>query len=276
MLGDDHENSALCTWYSTLYVRTIMLIAITREVSPGIEHCELTHLQRQPIDVDVARAQHRQYESCLAELGCQIQRLPPEPDLPDSVFVEDAAIVLDELAIITRPGAESRRAETASIARALEKYRVLRVIEPPGTLDGGDVLRVGKMLYVGLSSRSSTEGTGQLRTLVKPFGYTVQAVKITGCLHLKSAVTQVSENTLLVNRGWLGVSAFGGMELLDVAPSEPMGANALLVGQTVIYPSAYERTRERLEGRGIALRVVDASELAKAEGGVTCCSLIIE
>jgi dimethylargininase len=251
-----------------------MHIAITRDVSPGIEHCELTHLERQPIDVDVARAQHWQYESCLAELGCEVHRLPAEPDLPDSVFVEDTAIVLDELAIITRPGAESRRAETASVARALEAYRELHAIEPPGTLDGGDVLRVGRVLYVGLSSRSSREGIKQLRALVEPSGYTVQPVEITGCLHLKSAVTQVGENTLLVNRDWVDVGAFGGLELVDVAPSEQMGANALLIGQMVIYPSAYERTRERLEGLGIATRTVDASELAKAEGGVTCCSLI--
>lgn len=252
-----------------------MLIAITRDVSPGIERCELTHLERQPIDVDVARAQHRQYESCLAELGCRVHRLPAEPDLPDSVFVEDTAIVLDELAVITRPGAEPRRAETASAARALEAYRELRAIEPPGTLDGGDVLRVGRVLYVGLSSRSSPTGIEQLRTVLEPFGYKVQPVEITGCLHLKSAVTQVGENTLLVNRDWVDVSAFGGLELVDVAPSEPMGANALLIGRTVVYPLAYERTWERLEGRGIAVRAVDASELAKAEGGVTCCSLIV-
>jgi dimethylargininase len=251
-------------------------VAITRQVSPSIGRCELTHLAREVINVAVAREQHRQYESCLADLGCQVHRLPLEPELPDSVFVEDAAIVLDDVAIITRPGAESRRRETASVAKALQAYRKLCHIEPPGTLDGGDVLRVGKKMYVGLSGRSSRAGIEQLRGFVEPLGYTVAAVEMAGCLHLKSAVTQVGGNTLLVNRAWVDVSAFEGMELVDVAPTEPMGGNALLVGEAVVYPIAYVKTRERLEGRGIEVRAVDVSELAKAEGGVTCCSLIFD
>jgi dimethylargininase len=253
-----------------------VLVAITRPVSPSIERCELTHLARQAIDIDVAGEQHRQYESCLAGLGCQIHHLPVEPELPDCVFVEDTAIVLDELAIITRPGVESRRPETASVAQALRAYRELSYIESPGTLDGGDVLRVGKRMYVGLSGRSSRAGIEQLRGFVEPWGYTVAAVEVAGCLHLKSAVTQVGPNTLLVNRAWVGVSAFEGMELVDVASTEPMGGNALLIGKAVVYPMAYSKTRERLEDRGIEVRAVDVSELAKAEGGVTCCSLIFK
>ncbi len=251
-----------------------MLVAITRDVSPSIERCEITHVVRAPIDVDVARAQHRAYERRLVDLGCEIHRLPVEPDLPDSVFVEDAAIVLDELAVITRPGAESRRPETLSVARALEAYRSLRHIEPPGTLDGGDVLRVGRTLYVGLSGRTNEAGIAQLRRCVTSYGYAVETVPIERCLHLKSAVTQVGENTLLVNRNWVRGEAFVGMELVDVAPSEPMAANALLIGDIVIYPEAHVATRKRLEERGIDVRAVDVSELAKAEGGVTCCSLV--
>lgn len=253
-----------------------MLVAITRRVSPGIERCELTHLAREAIDIDVAGEQHRQYERCLAGLGCEIHRLSVEPELPDSVFVEDTAIVLDELAILTRPGAESRRRETASVAQALRAYRELRHIESPGTLDGGDVLRVGQRMYVGLSGRSNRAGVEQLRGFVEALGYTVEAVEMGGCLHLKSAVTQVGPNTLLLNRAWVDASVFGGMELVDVAPTEPMGGNALLVGQAVVYPLAYSRTRKRLEDRGIEVRAVDVSELAKAEGGVTCCSLIFK
>ena len=252
-----------------------MLVAITRQVSPSIERCELTHLAREAIDVDVAREQHRQYENCLTGLGCEIHRLPLEPELPDSVFVEDTAIVLDELAIVTRPGVESRRRETPSVAKALQAYRKLCHIEPPGTLDGGDVLRVGKKMYIGLSGRSSRAGIEQLCGFVEPFGYTVEAVEMEGCLHLKSAVTQVGRNTLLVNRAWVDVGVFEGMELVDVAPTEPMGGNALLIGEAVVYPMAYSKTRERLEDRGIEVRAVDMSELAKAEGGVTCCSLIL-
>lgn len=253
-----------------------MLIAITREVSPRIAECELTHLAREPINLERARAQHRQYEELLVELGCKLVRLPAEPELPDSVFVEDTAIVLDELAIITRPGAESRRAETASVAEALKPYRKVLRIEPPGTLDGGDVLRVGKILYVGQSERSNREGIEQLRRILAPFGYSVTAVELHDCLHLKSAVIQVADNTLLINRAWADACVFDSYRQIEVDPLEPFAANSLLIGNTVIYPEAFPKTRKRLEARGINVCIVDASELAKAEGGVTCCSLIFK
>lgn len=252
-----------------------MRIAITREVSPSIAECELTHLAREPIDVVRARAQHREYEELLVKLGCKLMRLPAEADLPDSVFVEDAAVVLDELAVITRPGAESRRSETVSVAAALKPYRKLFHIQPPGTLDGGDVLRIGKALYVGLSKRSNREGVKQLRRILAQFRYSVTAVELHDCLHLKSAVTQVAENTLLINRAWTEARAFDSFRLIDVVPSEPFAANALLVDEAVIYPAAFPETRKRLETQGIKVHSVDASELAKAEGGVTCCSLIL-
>ena len=250
-------------------------IAITREVSPKIAECELTHLERQVIDVENARRQHQQYEDALAALGCQVQRLPVEPDLPDSVFVEDAAIVLDELAVITRPGAESRQPETVSIARALQPYRKLAFIQPPGTLDGGDVLRVGKALYVGLSGRSNPAGIEQLRSILEPYGYSVQGVELHDCLHLKTAVTQVAEDTLLINPAWVDGSAFGKMKFIEVHPQEAFAANTVWIGDAVIHPAAFPLTRQRLEAAGIKVYVVDASELAKAEGGVTCCSLIL-
>ncbi len=254
-----------------------MRLAITREVSPSIGDCELSHLARVPIDLDAARAQHRQYEECLAAVGCRIYRLPAEPSLPDAVFVEDTAVVLDELAIITRPGAASRRDETRAPADALWPYRRrLAPIEAPGTLDGGDVLPIGKKLLVGLSNRSNEAGIQQLRCLAGPFGYSVEGVQVKGCLHLKSAVTQVAENTLLINREWVDSGAFEGMELVDVDPGEPFGGNALLVGDTVIYPAGYPATRRRLEDRGIRVKAVDVAELGKAEGGVTWCSLIFD
>ena len=251
-----------------------MHIAITREVSPAIVNCELTHLARMPIDLERARSQHRQYEQLLGELGCQLVRLPAEPDLPDSVFVEDTAIVLDELAVITLPGAASRRAETGSIADALKQYRKLAYIEPPGTLDGGDVLQVGKTLYVGLSSRSDSHAAEQLRRILAPLGYSVIAVHLHECLHLKTAVTRVSDGTLLINRTWVDADVFAPMHCIDVDPSEPFAANAVCVGNVLAYPTAFPKTRDRLVARGIHVRTVDASELAKAEGGVTCCSLL--
>jgi dimethylargininase len=252
-----------------------MLLAITRQVSPSIAQCELTHLEREPIDLELARKQHAAYESCLAELGCRVRSLPAEPDLPDAVFVEDAAIVLDELAIITRPGAPSRRAETVSIEKALAPYRIIRRIEPPGTLDGGDVLRIGSALYVGVSGRSDAAGIEQLRAHIKPFGYSVIAVPVQGCLHLKSAVTQVGPATVLINRQWVDPGYFTGLEWIDVSPEEPRGANALFVDGPVVYPADFPRTALRLDRAGINVRTVGVSELAKAEGGVTCCSLLV-
>lgn len=251
-----------------------MLMAITRGVSARITECELTHVTREPIDLRRAQTQHRQYEELLEELGCKLLRLPAEPDLPDSVFVEDTAIVLDQLAVITRPGAESRRAEINSVADVLNRYRKLFHIKSPGTLDGGDVLQVGKTLYVGQSHRSNAQGIEQLRRILSLYGYSVVAVKLHDCLHLKSAVTQVAVDTLLINRNWVDADAFGPMQLIDVAPSEAFGANSVRIGKTLVYPAAFPETRERLEAHGVDMRTVDASELAKAEGGVTCCSLV--
>ena len=253
-----------------------MLIAITREVSRSITQCELTHMQRVQIDLELAREQHKRYQQALSELGCKVISLAEQPDLPDSVFVEDVAIVLDECAVITRPGAESRQPESVSVASKLSEYRKLSYIEAPGTLDGGDVLRLGKNLYVGLSGRSNSDAIEQLRARIAPFGYTVKAVEVSGCLHLKSAVTRVAENTLLLNPEWIAPDWFGGLQIIPVHPAEPYAGNALLLNESVIYPAAFPATGERLESAGICLARVDVSELAKAEGAVTCCSLIFE
>jgi dimethylargininase len=251
-----------------------MLIAITRQISPRFTECELTHLDRQPIDLDLARVQHHQYEAALREIGCEVITLPPESDLPDSVFVEDAALVFDEIAVTTRLGADSRKPEVESIARALSPYRTLQFIQPPGTLDGGDVLRVGKIVYVGLSSRSNRSAAEQLQSRLAPYSYIVKDVEVTGCLHLKSAVTQVSEDTLLINPAWIDRSIFGDMRFIEVDEGELSAANAVWIDDTVIYPSSFPKTQRRLEEHGVKLKIVDATEVAKAEGAVTCCSLI--
>ena len=253
-----------------------MLAAITRKASPRMSECELTHLARVPIDVKRAAEQHLAYEQQLEALGCRVTSLPAEPELPDSVFVEDAAVVFDELAILARPAAESRRAEVASVGKALEAHRSLAHIEAPGTLDGGDVLTAGKKVFVGLSRRTNQAGIEQMRALLEPHGYSVVGAPVERCLHLKSAVSQVAEKTLLINPAWLEPDAFGDFELIEVDAAEPFAANALLVNGAVIYPVAYARTRKRLEERGIRVVAAEVSELAKAEGGVTCCSLIFE
>jgi dimethylargininase len=251
-----------------------MHIALTREISPAMARCELTHLARVPIDLDAARAQHAAYERALTDLGCAMHRLASGPEMPDAVFIEDTAVVLDEVAVITRPGAGSRRPETEAVTEALSRYRPLHAIGPPGTLDGGDVLRIGRRLFVGASGRTNAAGIAQLRTLLDPYGYTVEAVPVRGCLHLKTAVTAVGEALLLLNPDWIDPAPFVGFEVIEVALDEPFAANALLVGETILFAAHCPRTRDRLEQRGLRVRPVPADELAKAEGGVTCCSLI--
>lgn len=253
-----------------------MLTAITREVSPNITRCELTHYEREPIDLARAQVQHRKYQDCLASLGCKVIALPAKPDLPDSVFVEDTALVLDELAVILRPGALSRQPETPSIAEALRLYRTLLHLDPPGTIDGGDVLRVGKQIFVGLSSRSNAAGVEQLRNLLKPYGYEVEGMPVRGCLHLKSAVTQVAPDALLINPAWVDAAVLPPLKRIEVDSAEPSAANGLVINGTVIYPANFPATRERLQAHGITLCLVDISELAKAEAAVTCCSLIFD
>jgi dimethylargininase len=251
-----------------------MLTAITRAVSPAIVNCQLTFVARQPIDLAKAQQQHRAYEQLLQNAGARLISLPAEPALPDSMFVEDPAIVLDELAVILPLGTESRRAEGITLALALAKFRKLAYVNQPGTMEGGDVLRVGRRLFVGLSSRTNAEGIRHLAAILAPHGYDVIGVPVTGCLHLKSAVTYVGRNTLLANRAWFDATALSGFDWIEVDPQEPHAANALALGDTVILPASFPRTRTRLEAAGFRVTPLDISELQKAESGLTCSSLL--
>jgi dimethylargininase len=246
------------------------MIAITRDVSSNVSQGEVTHLERTPVDFRRAAEQHERYRALLATLGCDVVSIEGDAAYPDCVFIEDTAVVLDDLAVITRPGAESRRGEVDAVADVLAKYRPLARIEAPGKLDGGDVLVLDDRIYVGRSHRSNDEGIAQLRTLT---GREVVAVETQGALHLKTAITRVAHDTLLVNREWVDVAPFAGWSFIDVDPSEPFGANAVLVNETVIYPAAFVKTRAKLAH--LDVRTVDADELAKVEGGVTCCSLLL-
>lgn len=240
-----------------------------------MSECELTHLARTPIDVQAARAQHAAYEALLTSLGCDVRRVGSAPTYPDAVFIEDTAIVLDDVAVITRPGAESRRGETAAVADALAPLRRLVHIESPGTLDGGDVLVIGRAVYVGMTARTNAAGIAQLRTVLAPFGYAIKGVPVTGCLHLKTAVTALDDQTVLLNPSWVSASVFAAYRVLTVDPDEPMAANVLRIGASLVYGAAYPRTLARIRAAGFAPVTVDASELAKAEGAVTCCSLVL-
>jgi dimethylargininase len=253
-----------------------MLTAITRAVSPAIVNCELTFVARQPIDLAKAKTQHRAYQQLLEKCGARVISLPAEPALPDSMFVEDPAIVLQDLAVILPLGTETRRAEGASIAQALSKFRKLAYVELPGTAEGGDILQAGRRVFAGLSSRTNAEGIRQLAAILAPHGYEVISVKVTGCLHLKSAVTYIGRNTLLANRAWFDTKPFSGFEWIDVDPPEAHAANALAIHDTVIFPASFTRTRARIEQAGFHVTPLDISELQKAESGLTCSSLLFD
>lgn len=253
-----------------------MLTAITRSVSPSINDCELSFISRQPIDLAIARRQHHAYQQSLSSLGARVISLPAEADLPDSMFVEDTALVLDELAIIFPLGTQTRRREAATIAAALAPFRKLSYVQLPGMIEGGDILRLQQKLYVGLTERSNREGISQLTQIVAPHGYQVVGVPVKGCLHLKSAVTFLGNKTLLANRAWFDSSHFAGYQWLDVDPAEPHAGNALALAGAVLFPACFTRTRARILSRGFKVTPLDISELQKAESGLTCSSLLFE
>ena len=253
-----------------------MLTAITRPVSSSINQCELSFHARQPIDVAKAIAQHKAYQDCLAQLGVRVVSLPAEPELPDAVFVEDPVVIVDEVAVISIMGAPSRRPEASSLVDTLSRYRPIKFLVEPATLDGGDVLRAGRFVFVGLSQRTNREAFSQLSDMLGGYGYHVQPVEVRGCLHLKSACSYIGSNTMLVNRSWIEAERLHAFELIDVPDEEPAAANALLVKDVVIIPASFPKTRALLEERGFRVETIDLSELQKAEAGVTCTSLIFK
>ncbi|HKM65773.1 MAG TPA: arginine deiminase family protein [Candidatus Acidoferrum sp.] len=236
----------------------------------------MSFIDRKPIDMEKARAQHYAYEALLEKLGARVISLAEERDLPDSMFVEDPAVVLDEVAVICPLGTETRRKEAASIAAALVPYRKLAHVKLPGTLEGGDVLQTGKKIFVGLTQRSNAEGIRQLAVIAANYGYDLTAVPVTGCLHLKSAVTYLGRNALLGNREWFQWKRFEGFDWVDVDPTEPHAGNALAVGETIVFPASFPKTRARIEAKGFRVEPLDISELQKAESGLTCSSLLFD
>ena len=257
-----------------------MPIAFTRAVSPRLADCELTHLQRTPIDVAKADAQHSAYERALEQAGYDVVRLPALPDHPDGVFVEDTALILDGHAIILRPGAASRAAETSSTAAGLASHFELHRVND-GHVDGGDVLRIGRMLHVGLSTRTDARGIAALREIARSIGFDVVRAALQDCLHLKTGATLAGADrdgdpVLLHHRDSVDPSQFGDVKPLAVDPLEPAAANCLRAGDHVILPAGNPRTAEALRDRGFNVVELDVSELQKAEAGVTCMSLIAD
>ncbi len=255
-----------------------MLMAITRDVSSSINNCELSFHPRQAIDIAKAIAQHQAYQRSLVELGVRLVSLPAAPDLPDAVFVEDPAVVVDEVAIISNMGALSRRPEAASLAETLAQYRPLKFLVEPATLDGGDVLHVERTIFVGLSRRTNREAISQLSDILRPYDYEVKPVAVRGCLHLKSACSYLGRGVVLLSQSMIDAEPLRDFELIDVPKEEAGGANALLIDEVVLMPASFPKTRSLLEERGSwrQVRTLDLSELQKAEAGVTCTSLIFQ
>jgi dimethylargininase len=246
-----------------------MPVALVRAPGPRLAEGLVTHVERSPVDVVVARKQWEDYVAVLAGAGCEIVEVPPADDCPDAVFVEDTLVVVDRTAVVTRPGAESRRRETdgsEAAARALG-YRV-EWIEEPGTLDGGDVLAGDGLLYVGVGGRTNHEGARQLAACV---GVRVIEIPIEGVLHLKTAATRLPDGT------YAGFPPFLADALLVPglrAVPEPSGANVLaLDGSRLLVAADCPRSVELYASLGLEPVVVDISELQKLEAGVTCLSV---
>ncbi|MBI1826132.1 MAG: dimethylargininase [Planctomycetes bacterium] len=253
-----------------------MKFALTRDISPAINQCELTHLDRAPIDLARAREQHDAYCGLLSELAWTVIRLPTSIDLPDSVFVEDTAVVTNEVAILTKPGAASRLAELPPVLDVLANFCEMEFVLPPATLDGGDVLTVGKNVWVGVGDRTNQQGFESLRNYLQPHGYTVRSAQTKGCLHLKTAVNRAASDCLIVNPNWIDPRIFSEWKVIEIDPSEPFAANVLWLGEVTLVSKSYPKSRDRLESHGVLCRTIDMSELAKAEGGLTCCSILFD
>lgn len=253
-----------------------MLTAITHQPSPNINQCNLTFLPKADIDFDEAARQHKEYCQALEKLGARVIVLNENASMPDSVFVEDTAVVLDEIAIMTEMGATSRKPESDLIAKTLKNFRKVDRIVKPARIDGGDVLRIGKKLFVGNSTRTNKKAVRALHKLVSPFGYEVSKVRVSDCLHLKSGCTALDEKTVLINSEWVDREAFKSFEQIEVPVSEPFAANVLRVGETIFVPSNFKRTIGLVEDLGHKVQPLDISEFQKAEAGPTCMSIILE
>jgi len=224
-------------------------------------------------DLSAMLAQHEAYAAALAALGLEIELLEPLPHFPDSYFVEDVAVIIPELAVVCRPGAPSRRGEADEINFELARHRPVANLTGTATLEGGDVMIVGKQLFVGLSSRTNQEGAEQLGRLLAPHGYELRTAPVVGGLHLKSSVTQVGPGTLLATEAFAGLPALDGYTVLTAAADEEFAANTLLVNGTLLVPAGAPKTLRKLEGLGVPIVALEIGEARKMDGGLTCMSL---
>ena len=251
-----------------------MLSALTRGVSPSIGNCKLTFMEREPVNVAVASRQHDAYTQCLKQMGVQVMPLELLCEAPDAVFIQDTAVVVDEVAVVATMGAACRSNEVESVVEVLSSHRPISRLSSPATLEGGDVVRVGRTLYVGVSGRTNHEGITQLSDILAPYDYQVRPVGVSGCLHLSTGCSYLGQGLMLLNPVWVDAAAFGEFEILEVPETESWAANTITVGDTVLMASAFEHTCALVEKQGFKVVATDISELQKAEGALTCMSLM--
>lgn len=250
-----------------------MLSVITHLPSSSLEQCELTFVNSEPIDIKKAQKEHESYREMLKSCGANVIVKDDNIDLPDSVFVEDPIIVFDEVAVLTSMGVESRRKESSSMEKIFAKYREIKRIELPSKIEGGDVLKIGKRIFVGKSARTNAQGIRDLREILTPYGYEVIAVKVAGCLHLKTGCTALDEDTILINPDWVDSKVFAGFRQIVVPKEEPFGANILKINDTICMNEAFAKTIEVVKSLGYEIKSTDITEFVKAEAGLTCMSV---
>jgi dimethylargininase len=247
--------------------------AIVRKPCPEMIH-GLTEASLGKPDYYKAQEQHARYVETLKSIGLRVHVLEADSHYPDSVFVEDVALCASDFAVSTNPGAPSRNGEKTAMKAVLPSYfgRV-ESIEVPGTLDGGDVMMAGKHVFIGISARTNEEGANQLIGILSTFGRTGKKVPLRGMLHLKSGISYLEKNTVLVSGALKRHPAFRKFQRIEVDPREAYAANSLWINNRVLVPEGFPRTREQLEKAGYTTLVVDVSEFQKLDGGLSCLSL---
>lgn len=247
--------------------------AITRKPAPNFASGLTTASHQSPPSYQLLLEQHRRYSETLADLGLEVVELPELAEYPDAYFVEDVAVVTPEIAVITNPGAPSRRGEPDDIVTDISEFRQTRRISEPGRLDGGDVLQVDRCFFIGLSERTNMEGAGQLGKYLQEFGYAWTTVPVGAGLHLKSSINYLGENTLLLTGAVAAQAQFSGFKQILVPVHEAYAANTLAVNRHLLMPQGFPQTRKKLEPLGMPVIEMDVSEVAKMDGGLTCLSL---
>jgi dimethylargininase len=250
-------------------------LALTHRPSVELARCELTCIERQTIEYERALDQHDRYCQALREAGAEVKTLDINMSLPDSAFVEDCAVVLDEVVVLTTMGNTVRRQELPAIEREIARHRTVVRMELPGRLDGGDVLRIGRTFYVGLTARTDADGIDSFRRIVESYGHQVVPVEVRGCLHLKSACTALDDETILINPAWVDLEPLRQFRHVRLPDSEPWGANVLRLPTWLCMASAYPRTLDLVRAIGYEVRDLDVSEFSKAEAALTCMSLLL-